>query len=234
VLVGGTLLVVYLVLVDGRGTELQRGTLQAVLPIVLGTTYVVYVLAGIYRRVWRFATLPDLATIALASLVASLAAWGIVLATRDLGDFPRAVFPLYAVAAAGLAVASRALVRFVPEAGAHADGRHRVLVLGAGNAGRGLVRSLRSDDGVHVVGFLDANPRLHRRRIQGVAVLGTADDATAVLTATGAHELVIAVRDVSDARLEAIVRACEATGVEHRVLPGGDPAGRPVTRALAA
>jgi UDP-GlcNAc:undecaprenyl-phosphate GlcNAc-1-phosphate transferase len=45
-IVGGTLLAVYLLLVDGRGTELQRGTFQAVLPIVLGTTYVVYVVAG--------------------------------------------------------------------------------------------------------------------------------------------------------------------------------------------
>ncbi|HET6684073.1 MAG TPA: MraY family glycosyltransferase, partial [Gaiella sp.] len=67
VIVGGTLLAVYLLLVDGRGTELQRGTFQAVLPIVLGTTYVVYVLAGVYRRVWRFATARDLVTIAVAS-----------------------------------------------------------------------------------------------------------------------------------------------------------------------
>ena len=103
-LVGGTLLAVYLTFVDGRGTELQRGTFQAVLPILLGTTYVVYVVAGVYRRVWRFATARDLAMIAVASLVATGAAWAIVVAIRDLGDFPRAVFPVYAVAAATLAV----------------------------------------------------------------------------------------------------------------------------------
>jgi UDP-GlcNAc:undecaprenyl-phosphate GlcNAc-1-phosphate transferase len=232
VLVGGTLLVVYLAFVDGRGTELQRGTFQAVLPVVLGTTYVVYVLAGIYRRVWRVATLPDLATVAVASLVAGLAAWGIVVATRDLGDFPGAVFPVYAVAATCLALVSRALVRFVPAAGAgRADDRRRVLVLGAGNAGRGLVSALRPSADVQVVGFLDDNPRLHRRRIRGVPVLGTADDATAVIAATGADELVIAIRGVTDARLAEIVRACEAAGVEHRVL-GADSAPRPVTRAL--
>ena len=56
VLVMGTFLAVYLLFVDGRGTELQRGTFQAVLPIVLGTTYVVYVLFGVYRRAWRYAT----------------------------------------------------------------------------------------------------------------------------------------------------------------------------------
>jgi UDP-GlcNAc:undecaprenyl-phosphate GlcNAc-1-phosphate transferase len=233
-IVGGTLLAVYLLLVDGRGTELQRGTFQAVLPIVLGTTYVVYVVAGIYRRVWRFATARDLATIALASLVATGAAWVIVVATRDLGDFPRAFFPLYALAAATLAVLSRWLVRFVPAAGSRReDDRRRVLVLGAGNAGRRVVRALRPSEEVRVVGFLDDNPRLHRRRVQGVPVLGTSDDATEVLSATAADELVITILDVPADRLARLIDACDAVGVGHRVVASDAAGGRPVTQALA-
>jgi UDP-GlcNAc:undecaprenyl-phosphate/decaprenyl-phosphate GlcNAc-1-phosphate transferase len=232
-LVGGTLLAVYLLFVDGRGTELQRGTFQAVLPIVLGTTYVVYVVAGVYRRVWRFATTRDLATIALASLVATTLAWAIVIATRDLGDFPRAVFPVYAVAAAALAVVFRALVRFVPAAGSPADGRKRVLVLGAGHAGRGLVRALRQSQDVQVVGFLDDNPRLHRRRVQGVPVLGTTEDAPAVLSATAADELVITIPDVAADRLASLIDACEAAGVGHRVVASDTVTGRTVSQALA-
>ncbi len=233
VLVCGALLVVYLLFVDGRGTQLQRGTFQAVLPIVLGTTYVAYVLFGVYRRVWRHSTLRDLATIALASVLATLAAWAIVLATRNLGDFPRAVFPVFLAAAAVLAVVSRALVRFVPEAGSGAeDSRRRVLVLGAGNAGRGLVRALRPSEEVLVVGFLDDNPRLHRRRVQGVPVLGTADDAPAVISATAADELVITVPDVAAERLAGLIRACEAAGVEHRVVSSDAGTGRPVVQAL--
>jgi UDP-GlcNAc:undecaprenyl-phosphate GlcNAc-1-phosphate transferase len=233
VIVGGTLLAVYLLLVDGRGTELQRGTFQAVLPIVLGTTYVVYVLVGVYRRVWRFATARDLATIAVASLVATAAAWAIVEATRDLGDFPRAFFPLYAFVAAALAVLSRALVRFVPAAGGGDDDRRRVLVLGAGHTGRGLVRALRPSDDVRVVGFLDDNPRLHRRRVQGVPVLGTSDDTRAVLTAAAVDELVIAITDVSEERLARVIDACDAAGVHHRMVASGSPSGRPVSQALA-
>jgi len=232
-LVGGTLLAVYLLFVDGRGTELQRGTFQAVLPIVLGTTYMVYVVAGVYRRVWRFATTRDLATIALASLVATTVAWAIVIATRDLGDFPRAVLPVYAVAAAALAVLSRALVRFVPTAGSSDDGRKRVLVLGAGHAGRGLVRALRPSEDVQVVGFLDDNPRLHRRRVQGVPVLGTTEDAPAVLSATAADELVITVPHVAADRLARLIDACEAAGVGHHVVASDTVTGRTVSQALA-
>ena len=158
-LVTGTFLVVYLLFVDGRGTELQRGTFLAVLPVLLGTTYVAYVLLGVYRRAWRYATVRDLATIALASALATLLAFGIVLATRDLGDFPPAIFLVYGVVAATLAAVSRWCVRLVPEAGGGPDdGRRRVLVVGAGQAGRGVARDLRGDGDARVVGFLDDNP----------------------------------------------------------------------------
>ena len=175
----------------GQGTELQRGTFLAALPILLGTTYVVYVVTGVYRRAWRYATTRDLGLIAAASAVATLVAFGIVVATRDLGDFPARVFLLDGVAAATLAVVSRWLVRFVPEAGRGADDtRRRVLVVGAGREGRGLARDLRRADDAIVVGFLDDNPRLQRRRVQGVPVLGTTDEAEAVLRSSGADELI--------------------------------------------
>ncbi len=218
-LVSGAFLASYLLFVDGRGTELQRGTFLAALPIVLGATYVVYVLAGVYRRAWRYGTTRDLLTIAIASGIATVLAYGIVLATRDLGDFPRGVFLVYGVTAAALAAVSRWFVRLVPEEGsATGDARRRVLVVGAGQAGRGVVHDLRGSEDALVVGFLDDNPRLLRRRVQGVPVLGAIDDAAAALETTRADELVVTIPDAPAEQLEAIDRACDAAGVPHRVL----------------
>jgi UDP-GlcNAc:undecaprenyl-phosphate GlcNAc-1-phosphate transferase len=233
-LVCGTFLCAYLLFVDGRGTELQRGTFLAVLPIVLGATYVVYVLFGVYRRAWRYATGRDLLVMALASGLATLVAFGIVLATRDLGDFPRAVFPVYGLAAAAFAAMSRWCVRFVPEAGGGPDdGRRRVLVVGAGQAGRGLVRDLRASADVRVVGFLDDNPRLRRRRVQGVPVLGAMGDARAVLESTHSDELVVTIPDAEAGRLDTVARACEAAGVAHRVVRERTQPAATTTRAVA-
>jgi UDP-GlcNAc:undecaprenyl-phosphate/decaprenyl-phosphate GlcNAc-1-phosphate transferase len=219
VLVGGAFLGSYFLFVDGRGTPLQRGTFLAVLPIVLGATYVVYVLFGVYRRAWRYATTRDLLSIALASGIATLVACGIVLATRNLGDFPREVFVVYGLAAAVLAGVSRWFVRLVPEAGGGTDdGRRRVLVAGAGQTGRGLVRDLSRTHDVRVVGFLDDNPRLRRRRVQGVPVLGAIGDAGTALETTRADELVVTIPDAPAERLEALGRACDAAGVAHRVV----------------
>ena len=233
VLVGGTFLAAYLLFVDGRGTPLQRGTFLAVLPIVLGTTYVVYVLFGVYRRAWRYATARDLLSMAAASAIATVAAYAIVRATRNLGDFPGAVFAVYGVTAAALAGVSRWFVRLVPEAGGGPDdGRRRVLVVGAGQAGRGVVRDLRGAETARVVGFLDDNPRLRRRRVQGVPVLGTTAEAEEALAATHADELVVTIPDAPAESLEAIRAACDATGVAHRVVRGRPlPAPAP-TRAL--
>ena len=175
-MVCGTFLASYLLLVDGRGTELQRGTFLAVLPVLLGTTYVVYVL---------FARLPPRMALRdpagsrhdRRSRPSSRRSRHTASSSRpaiSVTSHARA-FAVYGVAAASLALASRWLVRFVPEAGGGPDdGRRRVLVVGAGSAGRGLVRDLRRADDAHVVGFLDDNPRLRRRRVQGVA--GARDD----------------------------------------------------------
>ena len=192
--VGAALLPAYLLSVSGPGTERQRGTVLAMLPILLGTMYVVYVLAGVYRRAWRYATVRDLRLMAVVSALATILALGIVVATRDLGDLSGRIFLYYGIGAATLAVASRALVRLIPEAGGREHGR-RILVVGAGKEGRGLARDLNRDEDVVVVGFLDDNPRLQRRRVEGVPVLGTTDEADAVLRSSGADELVTAPRD---------------------------------------
>jgi FlaA1/EpsC-like NDP-sugar epimerase len=160
-------------------------------------------------------------------------AYGIVLATRDLGDFPREIFVVYGLAAAALVALSRWLVRLVPEAGGGPDdGRRRVLVAGAGRVGRGLVRDLSRADDVRVVGFLDDNPRLRRRRVQGVPVLGSIEDAAEALETTRADELVVTIPDAPSERLEELERACDAVGISHRVLRGRPLTPTP-TRALA-
>ena len=113
------------------------------LPVLLGTTYVSYVLSA--STAARGDTRPPGTSrrSRSASALATLAAVGIIVAMRDLGDFPSRVFLVYGVAAASLGALSRWCVRLVPEAGIREDDtRRRVLVVGAGRAGRGLARDL--------------------------------------------------------------------------------------------
>ncbi len=214
VLICGSFLAAYLLVVGGKGTELQRGVFLAALPVVLGVRYVAFVAFRIYRRVWRYATAPDALAIAAAVGVSELAAFGIVEATRSLGPFPARVFLVDAVLCTALVTASRLSLKVLPQLRTVGD-RERIVVVGAGRHGRSVARELR-ESGDRVVGFVDDNPALRRRRIAGVAVLGTVDEIGTVLETARPDEVLVTIPEAPADRLAAIVQACEATGVRCR------------------
>ena len=100
-------LAAYLLFVDGGGTYTQRGIFLATLPILLGVRYVLFVLFGIYRRIWRFASARDLLAIGAAVLLSTPLTIGIVRATRPLTDFPLEIFVVDALLCMTLVAASR-------------------------------------------------------------------------------------------------------------------------------
>jgi UDP-GlcNAc:undecaprenyl-phosphate/decaprenyl-phosphate GlcNAc-1-phosphate transferase len=217
-LISGSFLAAYLLVIGGRGTELQRGTFLAALPVVLGMRYVVFVGFRIYRRVWRYATARDALAIAAACFVSELAALAIVAATRSLGDFPARIFLVDAVVCTAAVTFSRLVLRLLPDLRVmHRRGdRRRVLLVGAGRAGRSLVRELREDPNARVVGFLDDNPALRRRRIQGVTVLGTTDEVEAVLVTARPDEVLVSIPNAPRDRLDVVVKACAEAQVPCR------------------
>jgi UDP-GlcNAc:undecaprenyl-phosphate/decaprenyl-phosphate GlcNAc-1-phosphate transferase len=216
VLVCGSFLAAYLLVVGGKGSELQRGTFLAALPVVLGVRYVSFIAFRIYRRVWRYATSRDALAIVAAVLVSEVVAFGIVEATRSLGPFPARVFLVDAVLCIGLVTASRLGLKALPALRAARDrDRERVLVVGAGGHGRGVARELR-ESGALVVGFVDDNRALRRRRIAGVTVLGAVDEIPTLLVTARPDKVLVTIPDASPDRLALVVEACEAAGVPCR------------------
>lgn len=218
VIVCASFLLSYLVVVGGEGTDLQRSVFLGSLPVVLGMRYVVFVAFRIYRRVWRYAAPRDALAIAAAVAISEVLALGVVVATRPLGDFPARVFAVDAVVSAAIVSASRLALRLAPElAGLRARGaRRRVLVVGAGRAGRSLVRELREDTSARVVAFIDDNPALRGRRVQGVGVIGGTHEIASALETTGAREVLVSIPNAPDDRLDQIVLACTNAAVPCR------------------
>jgi FlaA1/EpsC-like NDP-sugar epimerase len=94
-----------------------------------------------------------------------------------------------------------------------AEAARRTLIVGAGRAGRSLHRELRETPGERMVGFLDDNPQLRRRRVQGVAVHGGLADAPHALARTGADRVLVTIPDAPRERLELLLEACREAGV---------------------
>ncbi len=218
VLVCTSFLFSYLVVVGGEGSALQRSVFLGSLPVILGMRYVSFVAFRIYRRVWRYATARDALAIAAAVGISEALAFGVVIATRPIGDFPARVFLVDAVVCTALVTASRAVLRLVPELRllGGRGARRRVVVVGAGRAGRSLVRELREDAAAKVVAFVDDNPALRGRRIQGVPVVGGTREIAAVLASARPAEVLVSIPNAPEERLDPVVRACAGAEVPCR------------------
>jgi FlaA1/EpsC-like NDP-sugar epimerase len=103
------------------------------------------------------------------------------------------------------------------EGGPRAE-RARVLIVGAGRSGRALARELAETPEHVVVGFVDDNPRVRRRRVLGVKVLGGLDEAALHIAAARPDEVLVTIPDVDGTRLDAVVAAAQAADVECRIV----------------
>jgi UDP-GlcNAc:undecaprenyl-phosphate/decaprenyl-phosphate GlcNAc-1-phosphate transferase len=214
-----SLFAAYALVIGGLGSEFERSIFLAALPVLLAIRYVSFVALGVYRRVWRYATARDVIPIALGCGVSAVLSYLVLVAIRDLSPFPAIeVFVVDAVLCTLLVGGSRLTLRLLPEAHARTRQRSRVLLVGAGRAGRSLARELRDTQETRVVGFLDDNPRVRRRRILGITVLGSLDEAARAIAGARADEVLVTIPDAPQARLDAVVRAAEEAGVPCRLV----------------
>ena len=108
-----------------------------------------------------------------------------------------------------LVAMSRLVLRTLPQL--RDRGGRRVLVVGAGRSGRSLARELQETAGERVIGFLDDNLQLRRRRIQGVVVIGSLDDAERFVP--DVEEVLVSIPDAPVERLQPVLDACTGAGV---------------------
>lgn len=102
-----------------------------------------------------------------------------------------------------------------------ANATSRVLVFGAGEGGRQLVRALVRDQlsSMTPVGLLDDDRAKRRMRIDGVKVLGTAEDVSRVAEQTEATTLAIAVPSAQPELVKRLQESAQDAGLETLILP---------------
>ena len=205
----------YVIQFGWPGSVNQRHLATITLPILLVARYLAFIPFGLYRSIWRYAGMRDVLAIGSAVAVSELVTVGFISSTQTLEDFSRSVFivdGLLCTAAIGASrIAERALViglRRLRDRTAR-----RSLVVGAGRTGRSLMRELRETAGERVVGFVDDNPRLRRRRVHGVPVLGATTELPRIIERTKPNIVLVTIPNAARERLDAIVDACADAGV---------------------
>jgi FlaA1/EpsC-like NDP-sugar epimerase len=197
-----------------------RAALQG-LPIVMLIQAALFRFVGLYRGVWRFASIPDLVRIVKAASLGILIAAVTLFVINRLNDVPRSVIPLYLGLLVLILATPRLLYRIWKDRGAALSAGQRALVVGAGKAGEMLVRDLlRARDAQFVpIGFVDDDPQKKGREIHGVRVKGPCSRIPKLVDKLGVDAILLAVPSATDREMRRIVELCEGVGVPFLTLP---------------
>lgn len=178
---------------------------------------------GLYRGIWRFASLPDLKRIVLAIGLAALLIPLVLILFGVSAVVPRSVLILdpllLVILMGGSRMAYRAWKEHRLASVLHPDSKP-VLVAGAGSAADFLLRELaRNPSGFHVVGLLDDSRDKQGRLVQGIPVLGTLDDVAAYAQSMGVDDVVLALPSTAHEVRKRITRICAEAGLNVLTVP---------------
>ncbi len=198
-----------------------HGSINAVPAVILLQGLLLW-RVGLYRGLWRFASLRDLWNIVRSATMGALLIVVTLFIVNRMEGIPRAVLILYPVFLIMLLGAPRLLYRVMKDRAIslkHITDGTRVLIVGAGTSGETLLRDMLREAQYLPIGLVDDRRDLLRRRIHGVPVLGRIDDLPGLVERYRVDLVVIAIPSASNAEMQRIVEICGRAACPFRTLP---------------
>ncbi len=193
------------------------------LPWVMAVNALLFWRLGLYRGLWRYASLPDLQKIVAGVFVAALAAPALFLLIAPAPPVPRTVFLIAPLLLIGAMSGSRLLYRAWKEDRLLGVVRHPeanpVIVLGAGASASALLRDLANSSQWRVVALLDDDAGKHRGAIHDVKVVGGLERAAEIAERMGVTQAIIAMPGATHAARKRALGICQAAGLRVMTVP---------------
>jgi len=204
------------------------------IPLVLVIRLPLFYFFGLYRRLWRYASVNELVAISEAVLLGTAVAAAvilIVLLPLDLvSGFPRSLLliegMLTLLLVGGVRFSFRVTHGARPSGASPAvtrnGSRKRVLIVGAGDAGALILRELHANPGLGLdpVAFLDDDKSKKGLRIHNVPVLGDVHALPAVVQAQKIEVVIIAMPTAPGRVVRKVAELCRKVGVPVKTIPG--------------
>ena len=180
--------------------------------------------AHLYRSMWRFASYSELIRTMAASGFTSVV--HTVMITVIFQRMPLTYYFWGALFQFALLLAPRFSYRMILLLRAQRrpgdESVDRVMLIGAGAAGRLILRDIRSAQETNdkVVCIIDDNPNKWNRYIDGVPIVGGRDDILKNVEKYHVSKIYLAIPSASAENKRDILNICNETGCELRQLPG--------------
>lgn len=204
----------------GEFVSLTGNALLAVW-VSLGVALPIFILAGLYRAIFRFsgwsAFLVVAKSIGLYGLI-----YAVIFTAIGVADVPRTVGIIQPILLLLFVGASRAFARFwlgdsYRTILKQAD-RPKVLIYGAGTSGRQLAGALAGSSKMQIVGFLDDDDRLHGRLLNRLPIYNPAD-LIKLNKSSKISDVLLAMPSISRKRRNEILNQIRLAHVSVRTLP---------------
>jgi FlaA1/EpsC-like NDP-sugar epimerase len=178
---------------------------------------------GLYRGIWRYASLPDLRRILIAVGVAAIAVPTLLFMLQI--SVPRSVLIMTPILLVLLMGGSRLAYRAWKEqmlSALIATQREPVLVLGSQDAAINLIKDLARSPQWRVVGVLDDDQTKIGRQLHGVNVLGKLNEIPRWQRRLGVTQAIIAMPEATHTARRRAVEFCNHAGIKVLTVPSFD------------
>ena len=149
----------------------------AYLPLLLLIRLVCFLLTGLHRGLWRYASISDLIKIINSTTIGSVLFLLIVKYLLGDSDYPRSIFVLDWLIFIAISGGNRLFIRVFREYMIEEPSRKNTLIIGAGDVGEMIVREMKNSrkSTYSPIGFIDDDIQKKGSTIHGIPILGNSD-----------------------------------------------------------
>ncbi len=204
----------------------ERFFYRGIVPVTLIQT-LMFVAFGTHRLSLLRITFEDTVRLLTSIAIGALTS-GLFLYSIHQTGYPRSIFVLYPMILSGMVISLRFVGRYMHEK----INRYKkktpksalaikksILIAGAGTSGVQLVRALRHQSRIRIVGFLDDDPLLQGKELCNLPILGTCEEVVQVASRTPFQEIIIAMPSASGETLKQLLRLFRPLGIPIKTLP---------------
>jgi FlaA1/EpsC-like NDP-sugar epimerase len=201
--------------------EHLQALLKALPPILLISTLSFY-FVGLYRGVWRFASIADLKRIIGSVFLASFISIAFFFMYKEIGMIPRSVLVIHPLLLILIMGGSRFIYRAIKEHqlyGLKASLGEPVIIIGSGQNAILLAKELNLTNDWRVVGILNDDETMHGRELAGTRILGSINQLSKFKERFNIHKVIITSAELTHHQRREIIDMASDLNIEVLTIP---------------
>ena len=168
------------------------------LPFIVFFQSLLFIIIGLYKGMWRFASLTDLKRIILGAFLSFILLIVIKHVTSFQVNIPRSVILLFPMILILILGGNRFIYRLYSEQNLFINffkktSSKPILIIGTGSTSISLSKELTNSNEYQIVGFLDDDKSLHNREINKIKILGGIDHLSEAVKQFNITQIIVSI-----------------------------------------